>query len=696
MENYNRSTHGELSQITKGVNGNGAMISQTTDSLASEVARYGYDNGNLTAVVTRDMANNLRRQETFVYDNADRVTRNRFDHSMVPNEYVTSDITYVKAASDPKADRRVSNYSFKINGTQKAKTVNTYDTYKRVRKKTYTVGSKTFTKEIVYDKTKVSKVVDSVGGTTQYEYDSMGRISKEKDSSGNILRSFSYDTYGQLVRENNAELDKTFVFEYNNNGGITKVKEYAYSTSSTPTGTATEKTNTYDSTHPDRLTKCGSTSISYNSMGCPTTCNGYTATWTRGKLSKLSKGLKTEGMHTYNNYTYNAFGQRIGINYVYTAGTSSSSAVVMGMLTSYSHTFRYDQSGRLICESKTSQYYGEGSGTEKKVYLYDESGIIGMVYTSESGTTTTYYFQRNLLGDVIGIYNTSGTKVGGYAYDAWGNCTITLNTNGIATKNPIRYRGYYYDEVSGLYYLNARYYSPTWRRFISPDDTSYLDPEMPNGLNLYAYCNNDPLNYIDPTGHFALTAFGVWAIVGIVAAAVLIGGGVQLASNALAGETGSELWRGVVGAALGSGANALALCLSPFTGGASFAFAAAIGATVQTGVDTLETLVRQEQVNGWQTVADLGLNFATTLAGNWLGAKLVPTNSGWFKPQKFLSVFIRPYGQKILLQTTIGAGLSGIVIFARKFDWSSVDWKKFIPKYVPSMPSPVAPMYPIF
>ena len=78
--------------------------------------------------------------------------------------------------------------------------------------------------------------------------------------------------------ENNAAIDKTFVFEYNNNVGITKVKEYAYTTSSTPTGTATEKTNTYDSTYPDRLTKCGSTSISYNSMECPTTCNGYTAT----------------------------------------------------------------------------------------------------------------------------------------------------------------------------------------------------------------------------------------------------------------------------------------------------------------------------------------------------------------------------------------------------------------------------------
>ena len=259
----------------------------------------------------------------------------------------------------------------------------------------------------------------------------------------------------------------------------------------------------YNTTYPDRLTSFGGTSISYNSTGCPTTVNGYTATWTRGKLSKLTSGSRLTGTQTYD-YMYNAFGQRIGTNYTYVAGTSSSSAVVIGMLTGYNLTFCYDQSGRLICESKISQYYGEGSGTEKKVYLYDESGIIGMVYTSESGTTTTYYFQRNLLGDVIGIYDTSGEKVGGYAYDAWGNCTITLNTNGIATRNPIRYRGYYYDQDTKLYYLNARYYCPEWRRFISPDDTGYLDPEMPNGLNLYAYCNNDPVNYADPTGYSAI------------------------------------------------------------------------------------------------------------------------------------------------------------------------------------------------
>ena len=68
-------------------------------------------------------------------------------------------------------------------------------------------------------------------------------------------------------------------------------------------------------------------------------------------------------------------------------------------------------------------------------------------------------------------------------------------------RNPIRYRGYYYDRETGLYYLNARYYNPQWRRFISPDSPDYLDPETPNGLNLYAYCNNDPVNYADPSGH---------------------------------------------------------------------------------------------------------------------------------------------------------------------------------------------------
>ena len=208
---------------------------------------------------------------------------------------------------------------------------------------------------------------------------------------------------------------------------------------------------------------------------------------------------------------YNAYGQRIGVRYTFRL-SAPSSAIAMGTLMGYTKAFCYDQSGRLICERKIGNYYGEGTASEQTVFLYDESGIIGMMYTGTDDETDTYYFRRNLLGDVIGIYDTTGTKVGGYAYDAWGNCTITLNTNGIATKNPIRYRGYYYDQDTGLYYLNARYYSPTWRRFISPDDTNYLDPEIESGLNLYCYCNNDPVNYADPSGHWIETVFDMFSL----------------------------------------------------------------------------------------------------------------------------------------------------------------------------------------
>ena len=327
-------------------------------------------------------------------------------------------------------------------------------------------------------------------------------------------------------------------------------------------------------------------------MGCPTTVNGYTATWTRGKLSKLTSGSRLTGTQTYD-YTYNAFGQRIGTNYTYVAGTSSSSAVIIGMLTGYNLTFCYDQSGRLICESKISQYYGEGSGTEKKVYLYDETGIIGMVYTSESGTTTTYYFQRNLLGDVVGIYNTSGTKVGGYAYDAWGNCTITLNSDGIAIRNPIRYRGYYYDQDTNLYFLNARYYCPEWRRFISPDDTGYLDPESVNGLNLYAYCNNDPVNYCDPNGHWIETVFDLFSL-GISVVEVVINPVDPLAWAGLAGD---------------------ALDLIPFvTGmGETIKGVRVVAKGVDAADDAMDTIRFMKAVDRAEDFADNGLDIAKAL-----------------------------------------------------------------------------------
>ena len=95
-----------------------------------------------------------------------------------------------------------------------------------------------------------------------------------------------------------------------------------------------------------------------------------------------------------------------------------------------------------------------------------------------------------------------------YKYDSWGNHAV-LDANGadiasathIGNLNPFRYRGYYYDAETGLYFLKTRYYDPEVGRFITIDDISYIDPETINGLNLYAYCGNNPVMNVDPNGH---------------------------------------------------------------------------------------------------------------------------------------------------------------------------------------------------
>ena len=110
-----------------------------------------------------------------------------------------------------------------------------------------------------------------------------------------------------------------------------------------------------------------------------------------------------------------------------------------------------------------------------------------------------------------------------YAYDAYGKCTVILNTAGIATINPFRYRSYYFDSDLGLYYLQSRYYDPETGRFINADDVSYLDPQSIHGLNLYAYCLNNPVMYVDPSGHFPILTL-ILCVSALIGMGLTIGG----------------------------------------------------------------------------------------------------------------------------------------------------------------------------
>ena len=120
-----------------------------------------------------------------------------------------------------------------------------------------------------------------------------------------------------------------------------------------------------------------------------------------------------------------------------------------------------------------------------------------------------------------------------YKYDAWGNVKTEVIDEahaGIAELNPFRYRSYYYDPETNLYYLNTRYYDPEVGRFISQDDVSYLDPEHINGLNLFAYCGNNPVMGYDPDGTWDWGKF--WAtIAGIVSVTLIVVGAILTATG---------------------------------------------------------------------------------------------------------------------------------------------------------------------
>ena len=300
-----------------------------------------------------------------------------------------------------------------------------------------------------------------------YDYDGAGNVTAERawgTNSKPLREQYTYDGKNQLIRHDSKTQDATFIYTYDNAGNIKSVKKYPYNdTTGTP-----EETRTFsydDSSWKDLLTAYNGHAITHDGMGNMTSYNGSTYTW-EGRQLKTIQG----GGNTYS-YTYNADGIR-------------TSKTINGTTT------EYFLNGSQILAQKT--------GSETLWFFYDSTGQRVAVLCGG----VLYYYVYNLQGDVIALAGaTTGRILVKYSYDAWGNCTVTddRTSTHVGEKNPFRYRGYYYDDETGLYYLNARYYSPEFGRFISAD--VYVSTgQGVLGANMFAYCNNNPVMYADSSG----------------------------------------------------------------------------------------------------------------------------------------------------------------------------------------------------
>ena len=145
---------------------------------------------------------------------------------------------------------------------------------------------------------------------------------------------------------------------------------------------------------------------------------------------------------------------------------------------------------------------GSGSTAIQQRFSYDAAGnLVAVVYKVGSGTSYIYYYLRNAQGDIVKLIDSSGNTVVEYLYDSWGKIIATTGSlaNTVGANQPFRYRGYVYDEETGWYYLQSRYYDPTTCRFISADVLLSTGQGV-IGHNSFAYCNNDPINMFDNDG----------------------------------------------------------------------------------------------------------------------------------------------------------------------------------------------------
>jgi len=309
----------------------------------------------------------------------------------------------------------------------------------------------------------------------EYEYDNMNNITKIYQN-GNLLKQFYYDDFNELIKEYDYQSNYQTDYMYDNMGNILSKKILDINTNTIIKQDLYEYQNT---NWKDQLTKFNNKGITYDAIGNPITIDdNITMSWINGK--ELAQYIdNTNDLQI--NYKYNEDGIRTTKN-------------VNNKITKY-----YLEDNNIIYEQRdnTTIYY-----------LYDLTGLCGLRYNNN-----VYYYLKNLQDDIIGILNSDYEKIVTYEYDSWGNVLSVKNAEGneivdstdVGIINPFRYRSYYYDNETKLYYLNNRYYDPEWGRFLNADGFLGINKDILS-YNLYVYASNNPIIYSDESGYGIFSA----------------------------------------------------------------------------------------------------------------------------------------------------------------------------------------------
>ena len=371
-------------------------------------------------------------------------------------------------------ENRPTLLTYSVGATTIGQSTTTIDKLNRTTFSAVKLGSKTFTSEYHfaaggYGTGSVTNLVSSItqpGCNCGYGYDDNGNIASA--TLNGKWTGYTYDALGQLIQVNDhsdtrsGENGTTWKYTYDLGGNILKKERFVYTDTTNPLETVTY---TYgDANWRDKLTAVNGSTIRYDAIGNPLNDGTWTYTWQNGRqLQKMQKsGVTAE-------FVYNADGLRV-------------QKTVNGVAT------KYTLHGKNVVHMT--------SGTDELHFFYDAQNRPAVVVYNG----TAYAYVKSLQGDIVAILDENGNAVVSYGYDAWGAplwCTGELAET-LGKVQPFRYRGYVFDEETGLYYLRSRYYNPQWGRFANAD--ALIGAGKLLSHNLFAYCSNCSVCYTDASG----------------------------------------------------------------------------------------------------------------------------------------------------------------------------------------------------